>query len=272
MRFVLLVIVLAGCTHAFGPRPYREPTAQSVIAYLDGLRSRVSSLKAETRTDAWIGNDRANVEVLILARWGGKLRYMAMNPGRSAMAADLASDGQEICFIDANNDCGGCGPATAENVGQLVRVQMPPDAVVTAMFGGTPLIDATEVGLTWDAQRGHEILVLEGGGLVQKVVLEGRNHSWDVLMSQVTDDEGKLIWRISHKGFHAVIGQHGTLRLPGKSHFEQPARNGQPANDVIIDWRKQTLDEDLPDAKFQLAVDPQLRDCGQATPPPPASP
>ena len=64
---LVLVALGAGCGKHFGPRPYPEPGADALIAYLTGMPTRVTSLRAETRSDARIGKDRANVEVSILA-------------------------------------------------------------------------------------------------------------------------------------------------------------------------------------------------------------
>ena len=73
------VASLAACPHARYQRPYPEPGAEAVLAHLGSLRERVKTLNAETLSDARIGKERANVTVMILAAWGGKLRYQACN-------------------------------------------------------------------------------------------------------------------------------------------------------------------------------------------------
>jgi hypothetical protein len=256
----LLVLVLGACHGARVARPYADPGAQAVLAHLTSLRERVHTLRAETLSDARIGNDRANITVYILAEWGGHLRYLAMNPGGAAAAADLASDGARFCFTDSNHGCGECGPATPDNVGQLLRVSMEPDDVVTMMFGGTPVLAGATPTLSWDASGGHEVLDLAGqDGTRQHIVLDGVDHRWDVLESEVKGPDGKLVFRIRHKDFHPVKAEGGKLvRLPGKSFFEQPG------NDALIRWKEQELDVELDADKFHIDVDPNLPTCGDA--------
>jgi hypothetical protein len=258
MRLLLpLLLLLAACPGAHVKRGYPEPGAAEVVAHLTSLKTRVKTLRAETLSDARIGKERANVTVLILAAWGGKLRYMAMNPGNAAMAADLASNGVDFCFVNANENCGACGPATPENVGQLLQVVMQPDDVVAMMLGGTPLIQGGDAALTWDPDGGHEVLTLSrGDGTRQTIVLDGKDRRWDVLTSEVRDPEGKLVFRIRHKDFHTVKNAAGeAVRVPGKSFFEQPG------NDVLIRWKEQELDVELGDDKFQMAFPPGLPSC-----------
>src|SRR6266508_3234861 len=97
-----LVLLACACPGARMVRPYADPGAEAVVAHLTSLRERVHTLRAETLSDARIGDERANVTVWILAAWGGRLRYQAMNPGGADMAADLASDGTQFCFVDRN--------------------------------------------------------------------------------------------------------------------------------------------------------------------------
>lgn len=266
LRFFVLPLLLVACACCHGARiarPYPEPSAAEVVAYLTSLRQRVHTLRAETLSDARIGNQRANITVYILATWGGRLRYQAMNPGGGALAADLASDGTEFCFIDANKNCGDCGPATPQNVGQLLQVVMEPDDVVTMMFGGTPVLAGADAKLSWDASEGHEVLDLEApDGTRQRIVLDGVAHRWDVLQSEVKHPGGKLAFRIRHKGFHVVKSTSGQeVRVPGKSFFEQPG------NDALIQWKEQELDVELPGDKFHMDVPEGIPTCSQAAPP-----
>jgi hypothetical protein len=253
---LLLLAFVTGCpTHV--ERPYADPGAQTVINYIKALPERARSLRAETVSDAYIGEDRFKLTVLMMATWGGKLRYMAMSPGGGNMAADLASDGNEFCFIDANKNCGECGPATPENVGQLIRVVLEPDDVVAIMLGGTPLLEGAEATLTWDRSNGHEILTLvRPDGMKQRVELGGAEHHWEVLFSEVKDPDGKLVFRVRNGRYHTVkTASGGSIRLPGRSEFDQPGNN------VRIDWKEQEVDVELGDDKFHLDVPVGLPIC-----------
>jgi hypothetical protein len=259
LGLIPLVLLATACPGSRMARPYPEPAADEVVSYLSTLRERVQTLRAETLSDARIGDQRANLTVYILAGWGGRLRYMAMNPGGGAMAADLASDGTTFCFVNANDNCGECGPATPENVGMLLRVVMEPDDVVTMMMGGTPVLAGATATLRWEDSSGHEVLDLVGGdGSKQRVVLDGHDHKWDVLTSEVRGPDGKVQFRIRHKDFHAVKTPAGkTVRLPGKSFFEQPG------NDALITWKEQEVDVELPGDKFRFDLPEGIRHCGR---------
>src|SRR4029078_3789012 len=101
------------------------------------------------------------VTVMMLAAWGGKLRFQALDPN-SAMAADLASDGRRYCFLEVHAGCSECGVATPEAVGRLVRIPLEPDQVVAVLLGSTPVLEG-EAKLAWDASNGTEVLTLTSG-------------------------------------------------------------------------------------------------------------
>jgi outer membrane lipoprotein-sorting protein len=246
-----VVLAAACCGGAQVKRSYPEPPAEEILQHLRGVRDRVKSVRAETVSDARIGKERAKVTVLIMAADGGKLRFMAMQP-QGGMAADLASDGTEYCFLDANKGCGDCGPATPENVGRLVRIVMPPDDVVTFLLGSTPVLENAKAKVSWDTHGGHEILELSDGRFKQRIVLDGRDHTWDVLESEMKDAvSGKLVWRVRHKEYHSV----GSVRVPGKSFFEQPS------DDVLIRWKEQEVNVEIEEQKFHLVVPQGLPPC-----------
>jgi len=251
-----VALLACGCPGAAVKRTYPPPSAARLVRHVSDVTARARSLRAETRSDVRIGKERANVTVLIMARWGGKLRFMAMNPNDTE-AADLAADGARYAFIDYKNNCGDAGPATPENVARLIRIVMQPDDVVRLLFGSTPVLGGAAGTVAWDEDGGHEVLALAAGGFTQRIVLDGRERRWDVLESEVKGPDGKRVWRVRHKDFHPVKRPDGsTLRLPGKSYFEQQG------DTLLIRWREQELDLELGDEKFQMELPPGLPICG----------
>lgn len=259
MRRSLLVAALllaTGCPSSKIQRPYPEPAAQAILEHLRGLRDRATTLNAETKTDVRMGGERANVAVAILAEWGGKLRFIASDPNQ-ATAADLASDGARYCFMDVHANCAECGPATADTVARLVRIPLEPDQVVAVLMGATPILDDAEASVEWQPDGGHEVLTLRRGDAVQRVVLDGRDRRWDVLESQLTEN-GKLRWRIRHKGFHDVkTPQGGVVRVPGDSIFEEGG------DTVRITWKDQRVGAPLSAKAFVLQPPAGLAPCGE---------
>ena len=94
MKRAWLLVLCAACAGARVQRPYPPPEAAELVRHVAGIRERAKSLRAETRSDFRLGKDRVNLTVFMLAAWGGKLRFQAMNPNNST-AADLASDGKK---------------------------------------------------------------------------------------------------------------------------------------------------------------------------------
>lgn len=250
-----LLLAAAACGGRAHTRTYPEPGSTALLAHLRGTTARIGSLRAETKSDARVGDERANVTVLILAASGGKLRFLALNPNDST-ASDLASDGQTYCLLDAHANCGECGPATPERVGRLLRIVLAPDEIVAVLFGGTPLLVDAAAQSTWDAKNGQEILTLARDGMRQTVILDGKDRRWDVLESKLVDAQGKLIWKIRHKDFGPrVTATGGTVRLPAKSMFE----DGRDS--VLIRWKDQEPGVAIDDARFRLELPAGLPAC-----------
>jgi hypothetical protein len=229
-----------------------------VLAHVSGIRERLGTLRAESRSDVRLEVERVNVSVLFLGAWGGKLRVMAMNP-QGGVAADLASDGASYCFLDVAANCGECDAVSEETVARLLRIDLLPDDVFRLLVGSTPLLASPEASLAWDSSTGHEVLTLTRDGWDLRIALSGDGQRFDVVSSELRGPDGKRVWRIRHKDFHAVKNAQGQpVRLPSRSFFEQPG------NDVLIVWKAQELDVALDENKFRLSVPSGLRRCGKA--------
>jgi outer membrane lipoprotein-sorting protein len=250
----LLLLLLPACPGAQVKRTYPPPSPNDVVAHLEGLRERAPSLNADTKTDVRLGKERVNVTVLMLAAWGGKLRFQAQDPNQS-MAADLASDGTRYCFIDVHGGCAECGEATADTVARLVRIPLEPDQVVAVLLGSSPLLEGAENTVEWQFEGGREILTQKRGDEVRRIVLDGVEKRWDVLEAEARSGE-RVLWKIRHKDFHVVTSKAGVpVRVPGASLFEQ-------AGDTVrIEWKDQTIGETLPETSFQLTPQPGLPTC-----------
>jgi hypothetical protein len=250
MRPALALVLLAGCSATPRPRPYPAPEARALVEHIRAIHDRASSLNADTKTDVRLGDQRVNVNVLMLATWGGKLRFQAHDPNQ-ATAADLASDGARYCRVDYHANCSECGPATPENVARLVRIPLEPDEVIAVLLGAAPLLDG-EATNAWDPEGGHERLTLRRGDAIENLVLDDK---WDVLEAQLSSG-GRTVWSLKHKDFHDVATRAGgSVRLPGASLFEQGG------DTVRIQWNDQRVGAPLDAKAFQLDVPPGLPAC-----------
>ncbi len=252
LPLALLVTACCGGRHV---RAYPAPAPTELLAHLDASSTRLESVRAETLSDVRVGKDRARLKVFIVAARGGRLRVQATNPNDTT-ASDLSSDGTTYCLLDANHDCGECGPATPESVGALLQIALPPEEIVTILFGGTPVLAYERAAVRWDDNEGHEILELSGKDHTQRIVLDGGGQRWDLLESEVRSS-GRT-FRIRHKDFHDVKGPDGiNVRLPGRSFFEQPG------NDALIVWKTQEVNAALAPQTFTVTVPPGLRTCAK---------
>ena len=247
MRWTILLTLL-GCG-SVRVRPYPTPTMHN---FSEVLQARgIQSLRAETRSDVRLGKDRAKVTVLMLLQRGGRLRFLAQNPNHTT-AAELASNGERYCFLDANHNCGECGSATPENVARLIRLVLPPADIVMALFGGTPVLEDAPTTLEWDAKRAMEHVVLRAPNRVQHVWLKQERSGFNVHESAVEDGSGKVLWRIRHKDFHTLAKG---VALPRRSLFEQGKES------ILIQWKTQEINIEVRPEQFQLELPKGLPLC-----------
>lgn len=242
----------SGCPGREFVRPYPPPKPETLVAYVRDVRERVPNLRAETRSDVRFGKERINLTVNIAAEWGGRLRFQAISP-QGGTAADLASDGEMYCFLDVQKNCGECGTATAANVGRILGIAMPPDDVVAALVGATPVLPGAAATLRWDPREGREVLELRRDDLSQRIELQPRDDGgWNVTFAELRRAD-EVVWRIRHRDFHAV----GRAWLPGKSLIEDP----RAKEDALIVWKEQEVDVALPEAIFRIEIPSGLAPC-----------
>jgi hypothetical protein len=248
------------CHNQIVKRAYPVPTAEDLLAHLAQSRRRTTSFQADSVMDYWVGDERVKGTVLLMGKWGARLRFNALSPTGDSVAADLSCDGIGYKFIDYGANCQLSGPCTEEAIARLLRVHLQPDDFMTFALGSTPVILSGKSSVRWDETRGHEILELMApdGRFTQTIVLDGRERRWDVLESIVRDARGNVEWIVQNKGFRDVTSADGTtLRAPQKTRFEQPKEKA----DLVIRWREHVLNPDLPPDKFNMYVPVGLSSC-----------
>jgi outer membrane lipoprotein-sorting protein len=246
MRFVLCVAVvaLAGCPP---PKPverlYPPPTAQELYDHLVKRRAALKSLRAETRVDHMgEGSERIKVTVAMLVERGGKLRFEFEAPIGGSTLATLVSDGTTFQLLDSKNNRFLEGPAKACNVARLIRITMEPEDIIDALTGSAPLAGEPS-GAEWD--NGRERLELKlADGSSERIWLDARNKSWDVLAAERTSASGQLMWKLSHSDFS---DRGSGIRLPARTDLQQP-----PRADARIKFRDVEINVTPPANAFKL--------------------
>lgn len=243
---LLALVWLAGCPKP-AVRPYPPPSGQELLAALRARQARLQTLQATAKVDHFAhGGQRVRVKVHLWLARGGKLRIEADSPLGGSLAT-LTADGQRFALLDVRNNRFLVGPATACNVARLIGLAIPPDDVVAVLMGGAPLA-GTIASVGWDPRDGgREVLTLaldDGGS--ERIELDARDHTWDVMRAERRDRAGKVLWRVANRDFKPV----GDVRLPEVEDIQEPPHGA----DAEIKFR--ALSPNVPIAPELFALPP----------------
>jgi hypothetical protein len=276
MRLALLVLLLAGGCPAPGAvqRPYPAPTVPDLVARLAKARAELTSFRADSTMDYWLGNQRAKGEVLVMGAVGAKVRFAALSPAGGSTLAEMACDGTNFVYVDYQNNCALTGPCDRHSIEQFFHIELDPDDFVHLAVGTPPVIANPQGKLSWDSSHGYEKLDLTGAEGTQKITLDLKGNHTDVIDSELVGSDGKVRWSVANTDF-VDVGGH---RLPGKTRFKSP----QQQQDLLVEWgdvSNRSVNIEIPATSFQLAAPAGLSMCGQkgapaappaSAPPPPA--
>ena len=235
-------------------RAYPPPSAGELLAYLRGRAAGVKSLRTDAKVDYFEQRgERVKLTMTFVVAAPDRLRVDAESPLGGATVASLATDGRKFQLLDARQSRFLVGDAAPCNLARLLRVHLGAADMVALVLGGAPLSGDAEAVRWSGADGGREVLVLRGrSGEREEIQLApvgavggARPAAWDVVDAAITDGAGKLLYHMSHEEF----APRGALRLPGKSHLEEPARSV----DVRIRWSEPELDVAPREGVFQLA-------------------
>lgn len=270
--FASVVAVLAACGGKSHPAPWKQPpTAADEAAALAAAAGKISSFRAESVMDYWLGKDRVKGTVLVMGKPGAFVRLNALSPAGDSVMADLACDGANFTLVDFQNNCVLTGPCDANSIAQFLHVSLSPDDFFHLATGTTPIKIQPPFGgqVAWDAKAGRERIELvnqttDGERVIGQQIIE-LSGLRDVLNTThfLDDARTQLGWKIENKDFHDVTDAGGAaFRVPGKSRFTSP---GQKA-DLLVEWKEIALNLDLPASKFALTPPEGLPTCGAQAP------
>jgi outer membrane lipoprotein-sorting protein len=252
-----LIALACGCPGGKGYAPpwgTKKPTAGEESAALDAAGKAVTSFRAESVMDYWLGKDRVKGTVMIMGKPGAFVRLNALSPAGDSVIADLACDGANFTMVDFQNNCVLTGPCDASSIAQFLHVKLTPDDFLHLATGTTPILAGPDGKVDWDSKAGQETIVLTRGDVTQTIVVDAHDGHHDVLSSRVQG--GDLEWTIENKAFADV---EGGFRIPAKSRFQSA---GQKA-DLLVEWKDVKINVDIPPDKFVLTPPDGLATCGQ---------
>jgi hypothetical protein len=262
MRTLVWAVILAACSACPGrgydaPKPM--PTTAQVTARLAAGAAQAKTFRATTVSDYWLGTKRLKGEVKMMGMPGAKVRFNAMDP-MGNVVLDLACDGVNFVLVDHQNNCTLSGPCNADSIARLLRVPLSPDDFFTIAVGQTPVLPGATGTVTWDSDKGREILELAVDGASQRIEIEARDGNRDVVKSELSGADGKMVWSVENKAFDELTGDDTpptTMRVPGRSWFRSPGQH----SDVIVDWNERDLNAELPEQAFILVPPAGLPAC-----------
>ncbi len=245
----LVALFSSGCPPKMVARPYPAPAAEELLAHLRARAGRVHSVRADAKVDYLADHgDRVKVSMMLVAADPDRLRMDAESPFGGTVAS-LASDGKQFEFLDVRNNRFLSGEATPCNIARLIRIELQPADVVTALEGSAPLLagDDIKAEVSWDGRDGgRDVLTLHASsGQVETISLDAKDRHWDVMSAELHDGAGAVLWRLTHSDFH----DNGSERMPSRTTIEQPGRHA----DARIKYRSEELNVELPAAAFQLS-------------------
>jgi len=221
--------MLIGCAGSSkSSRPYAEPKVDEVVARLAKARGELTSFRADSTMDYWLGNQRAKGEVLVMGKVGRFVRFAALSPAGGSTLAEMACDGTNFVYVDYQNNCAISGPCDQRSIAQFFHIELAPDDFLHLAVGTPPVLANPTGTVTWDANRGVEHVELKGADGTEKLAIDMRDGHFDVLEAELVGTSGKTQWSVANSDFVDVKGH----RVPNKTQFKQPDNK----QDLLVDW------------------------------------
>jgi hypothetical protein len=239
-------------------RPYPEPTVADLVARLEKARADMTSFHADSTMDYWIGDQRAKGEVLVMGAVGAKVRFAALSPAGGSTMAEMACDGTNFVYVDYQNNCALTGPCDQRSIAQFFHIELAPDDFLHLAVGTPPVVGSPTGKVTWNSNRGVEVLEVAGAEGAQKIQIDMKENRFDVVEAELQGKDGKTGWSVANTDF-VDVGGH---RVPGKTRFKSPANK----QDLLVDWgdpQNRAVNVQIDPSKFQLAAPQGLAICGQ---------
>lgn len=259
-RLAIVGLLLAGGCPSGGGGNYKQPsklpTAEEIVTQLAATRAARTSFRAESVMDYWLGGQRVKGTVLVMGTNQRQVRFNALSPQQDVLA-DMACDGQDFALVNMQKNCQLTGPCNKQSIATFLRVELEPEDVLHLALGTVPVPAQSTGTVTWDANKGQEIVELTSPEGKQKIVIDAREGRSDVVSSELTRD-GKVVWSVENADFGEVKNESGgAVRLPAKTRFKSPQKDA----DLLVEWKERTVNPQLDPAKFKISIPAGLPPC-----------
>ncbi len=164
---VALALALAagagGCVRRIPPPDLSSDPAE-LLAAVKAAQAGAARVEGRARVAVEAPEGAGGVEQYLAAEKPGRVRVESYDFFGNVLSV-LAVDGGELRLYDAKEKVFYRGPATAENIGRLVPVALPPEALATLLCGSAPLLDGEPVSAV--PGNGTWVLTLRRGAVRQ---------------------------------------------------------------------------------------------------------
>jgi hypothetical protein len=161
----LFLTVLAGCPAHLDVRTVQAPDATALLAEVDAADARVSGIQSQAKAHI---EGKGNLTTFIAAA-APSLVHLEVLDFFGKPSGILISDGTRFALFPS--DSGGWlqGPATAENVGRLLPVSLPPEQLVAMLLGRAPRLNDPHPQLAVDSEANAFRVTLKEGDRSQEL-------------------------------------------------------------------------------------------------------
>jgi hypothetical protein len=252
------VLVCVACRGGKGVQnPHPELTVEAVTSELAKAREALTSFTGESTMDYWMSGQRVKGDVLVMGKLGKFVRFAALSPAGGSTIAEMACDGTNFVYVNYQKNCALTGPCNAQSVASFFGIAIEPDDFVHLALGTPPTLGGNPTGaITWDGGRGVSKVELKSAEGTQKVSIDTKPATWNVVDSELSGPDGKVRWSVENRDFRAVEGS-GDRKVPGKTRFKSPVQN----QDLLVDWSQMKVNTNPPAQNFTLVAPQGLATC-----------
>ena len=268
----LLLAVATGCPHEIPPPNDMMETPEALLEAVEGSSTSVQRARfRDIRLDYFGGpQGRASVNQLLLLQHPDKIRIQTYIPGLDGVAGVLVCACGQFAFHDRQRDVYFYGPATAENVGQVLPVGLGCRDLAHVLLGGAPHELLGEFGskptMAWDGRKGQyrlEWKATSKDAPAARATIHVRHGDWRVPAITTWNEDGEKRYVYSAESFEKIEG----MTIPSKRQFVVR----DTGEDFSLTGGEVQLDPELPEILFTLVppAGSPVSYIGPANPPPP---
>ena len=233
----------ACCPPRHSPPPDAYTEAAPLLAEAERRAEGVTRLLAESRVEYYGSDGVRKGRVVVVVGRPAAVRFEALSPTQDFLAL-LVSDGTRFVSFQRGDDRCFLGPACPLNVGRLLPIALPGEAVVRVLLGEAPVIDHDQAEVTFNTRTGHYDVVLEATtrGEKQRISFDPEDLSPREARVWRAD---KLLFRVSWESWKRRDG----VALPREIRFRMPS------GDVDLSIRYRDLEvnpSDVTDETFRF--------------------